>query len=206
MRVLIACEFTGVVRDAFIALGYDAVSCDLLPSERPGPHIQGDVREVLGQGWDVMIGHPPCDHLATCGARWFSGKQKEQAEGLEFFRTLLYAPIAFIAIENPVGIASTHIRPATQYIEPWQFGHGETKKTGLWLNNLPRLVPTQVVEGRSNRIHMMPGGANQARERSRTYPGIAKAFACQWGSYVARVLAGGVRPHLFFEEESNRNA
>lgn len=182
MRVLVACEFSGVVRDAFAALGHDAVSCDLEPSETPGEHIQCDVRRVLGLGWDMMIAHPPCTHLASSGARWWRNKDPQlQASALEFVRTLLNAPIPRIALENPVGAIGTRIRPADQYIQPWEHGHGETKKTGLWLKNLPALLPSAVVSGRDNRIHMMPGSRYQARERSRTYPGVARAMAEQWG-------------------------
>ena len=145
MKALVACEFSGIVRDAFLRRGYDAMSCDLLPSEAPGPHYQGDVRDILNNGWDLMIAHPPCTHLAASGARWFKDKQTEQAEALEFVRLLLDAPIERIALENPIGVISTHIRKPDQIIQPWQFGHGETKATCLWLKNLPALTPTDVV-------------------------------------------------------------
>lgn len=181
MRVLVACEYSGRVRDAFRALGHDAWSCDLLPTDVPGPHIQGDVLSVLGDGWDLMIAHPPCTHLAVSGARWFKDKAVEQAEALELVFRLLMAPIPRIALENPVSIISTRIRKPDQIIQPWQFGHGETKKTCLWLEGLPPLVPTDIVSGRSNRIHMMPGGPNQWKKRSETYQGIATAMAQQWG-------------------------
>lgn len=181
LRVLVACEFSGVVRDAFRALGHAAMSCDLLPSERPGPHYQGDVRDVLSDGWDLMVAHPPCTHLAVSGARWFAEKQAEQADALAFVRLLLDAPIPRIALENPVSIISSRIRKPTQVIQPWQFGHGETKATCLWLQNLPALIPTNVVEGREARVHRMPPGPNRWRERSRTFEGVAAAMAAQWG-------------------------
>ena len=181
MKVLVACEFSGVVRDAFAARGHDAWSCDLLPSERPGQHIQGDVLGVLGDGWDVMVAHPPCTHLAVSGARWFSEKQGEQAAALEFVRALMAAPVARLAIENPVSIISSRIRKPDQIIQPWQFGHGETKATCLWLHNLPKLMPTNIVDGREARVHRMPPGPNRWAERSRTFAGIAEAMADQWG-------------------------
>ena len=182
MKVLVACEFSGVVRDAFRRQGHDAWSCDILPTEQGGPHIQGDVREVLGVGWDMMIAHPPCTHLAVSGARWFKDKQSEQAEALEFVRTLLNAPIPRIALENPISIISSRIRKPDQIIQPWQFGHGETKATCLWLKGLLPLQPTQIVEGREARVHRMPPGPDRWKERSRTFPRIAEAMASQWGS------------------------
>jgi hypothetical protein len=181
LRVLVACEFSGVVRDAFRAVGHDAVSCDLLPSERPGPHIMGSVLDVLDCGWDLMIGHPPCQFLASSGARWFAGREKQQADALVFVGCLLNAPIPRIAIENPVGVISTRIRRPEQILQPWQFGHGETKATCLWLKELPRLVPTQIVEGRVARVHREPESPNRWKNRSRTYEGIAQAMAAQWG-------------------------
>lgn len=183
MRVLIACEFSGTVRDAFRARGHDAWSCDVLPTETPGPHIEGDVLAVLGEPWDLMIAHPPCTHLAVSGARHFARKRAsgEQQAALEFVRMLLDAPIARIALENPVSVISTAIRKPDQIIQPWQFGHGETKATCLWLKGLPPLRPTNVVEGRSDRIHRMPPGPDRWKERSRTYAGIAQAMAGQWG-------------------------
>lgn len=182
MRVLVACEYSGVVRDAFAQRGHYAMSCDLLETEKPGPHYQGDVRDVLDWGWDMMICHPPCTHLAVSGARWFKDKQVEQAEALEFVRLLLDAPIPRIALENPVSIISSRIRKPDQTIQPWQFGHGETKATCLWLKNLPKLQPTNIVEGREARVHKMPPGPNRWKERSRTFTGIAEAMADQWGS------------------------
>ena len=180
MRILIACEYSGTVRDAFIAAGHDAVSCDLLPTEVPGPHYQGDVTDIIGNGWDMMIAHPPCTHLAVSGARWFHLKQQEQGEALDFVRLLMNAPIPRIAIENPVSIISSRIRKPDQVIQPWQFGHGETKATCLWLKGLPKLTPTNIVEGREARIHKMPPSPDRWKERSRTYSGIAAAMAQQW--------------------------
>lgn len=185
MRVLVACEFSGIVRDAFTEAGHDALSCDLLPTESSGPHYQGDVFDLIGEGWDLMIAHPPCTHLAVSGARWWVNKQAEQAESIDFVLRLARAPIPRIAIENPVGILSTVWRRPDQYIQPWQFGHGETKRTGLWLRNLPLLVPTDVVQGREARVHRMPPGPDRWKERSRFYPGIASAMAAQWGNLAA---------------------
>lgn len=181
MRVLVACEFSGVVRDAFIRAGHDAVSCDLLPTEQPGPHYQGDVMDIIDAGFDLMIAHPPCTHLAVSGARWFHLKQREQADALRFVRDLMDAPIPRIAIENPVSIISSRIRKPDQIIQPWQFGHGETKKTCLWLKGLPPLVPTDVVDGREARVHKMPPSPDRWKKRSTTYKGIAEAMAMQWG-------------------------
>lgn len=181
MKVLVACEYSGAVRDAFAALGHDAMSCDLLPTEKPGRHHCGDVRDVLGLGWDLMIAHPPCTHLAVSGSRWFHLKRKEQSEALDFVRLLLGSGIGKIALENPVSIISSQIRKPDQIIQPWQFGHGETKATCLWLKNLPLLTPTNIVAGREARVHRMPPGPNRWKERSRTFAGIAAAMAQQWG-------------------------
>ncbi len=181
MKVLVACEVSGIVRNAFIERGHDAVSCDLLQTDRYGPHIKGDALELLNYGWDMMIAFPPCTHLAVSGARWFKDKLKEQHEALEFVRALLDAPIGRIALENPVSVISSRIRKPTQIIQPWQFGHGETKKTCLWLKNLPPLVPTDVVDGREHRIHRMAPSPLRSKMRSQTYPGIAAAMAEQWG-------------------------
>lgn len=182
MRILVACEFSGIVRDAFIRKGHEAVSCDLLPSERPGPHIVGNVLDHLHEHWDMMIAFPPCTHLAVSGARWFKNKQEEQKEAVDFFLQLAcHALISKVAVENPIGIMSRIHKKPTQIIQPWQFGHGETKATCLWLKNLPRLMPTKVVEGREARIHKMPPGPDRWKERSRTYAGIAEAMAEQWG-------------------------
>jgi len=188
VRVLVACEFSGIVRDAFASRGHDAWSCDLLPTERPGQHFQCDVRDVLGPGeWDLMVCHPPCTHLAVSGARYFYRKEREQADALEFVRFLLDAPVPRIALENPVSVISTRIRKPDQIVQPWQFGHGETKAICLWLKGLPLLVPTNVVEGREARVHRMPPGPNRWMERSRFYPGVAAAMADQW---AAPPLAG----------------
>lgn len=182
MKILIACEYSGTVREAFSKLGHDAWSCDILETEIPGNHLQCDVRDILGDGWDMMIAHPPCTHLAVSGARWFKDKKVEQAEALEFVRLLLNAPIEKIALENPISIISSHIRKPDQIIQPWQYGHGETKATCLWLQNLPKLQPTNIVEGREQRIWKMPPGENRWKERSRTFEGIAQAMANQWGN------------------------
>lgn len=181
MRVLVACEFSGIVRDAFRERGHDAWSCDLLPTERPGPHLIADVREVVGDGWDLMVAHPPCTYLAVSGARWWAGREREQAEALDFVRYLLAAPIPRIALENPVGAIGTAIRPADQWIQPWQFGEPEVKRTGFWLVNLPHLTPTDVVDGRTPRVHHASPGPDRWKERSRTLPGIAAAIADQRG-------------------------
>lgn len=181
MRVLIACEFSGVIRDAFAARGHDAWSCDLLPSETEGNHYQGDVLDIIDDSWDLMIAHPPCTHLAVSGARWFKDKKREQAEALDFVRALLDDPTPMIALENPISVISSKIRKPDQIIQPWQYGHGETKATCLWLKNLPSLVPTSIVSGREARVHRMPPGPDRWKERSRTFRGIAKAMAEQWG-------------------------
>ena len=181
MKVLVACEFSGIVREAFAKRGHDAWSCDLLPTEIPGKHIQGNVLEIINYGWDLMIAHPPCTHLAVSGARWFKYKKVEQEKALDFVCKLLNAPIEKIALENPVSIISTRIKKPDQTIQPWMFGHGETKATCLWLKNLPLLNSTDVVEGREARIHKMPPSKNRSKERSRTYQGIANAMAEQWG-------------------------
>lgn len=182
MRVLVACEFSGVVRRAFRDLGHDAWSCDLLPAEDGSPHhIEDDVRNPLRLlHWDLMIAHPPCTHLAVSGARWFNDKQQEQREALDFVQELLSAPVNRIALENPISIISSRIRKPDQIIQPWMFGHGETKATCLWLKNLPKLVPTNIVEGRQARCHRMPPSPDRWKERSRTLDGIAEAMANQW--------------------------
>ena len=179
MRVLIACEFSGIVRQAF--RGHDAWSCDLLPSERVGQHIQGDVLDVIDDDWDLMIAFPPCTYLASSGARWWAEKCVEQEAALDFVRALLDAPIPMIALENPIGIISTRIRKPGQIIQPWQFGHGETKATCLWLKNLPLLRPTNIVGGRIPRVHFEPPSPDRWKNRSRTYTGVAEAMAAQWG-------------------------
>ena len=181
MKVLVACEYSGRVRDAFIAKGHDAMSCDLLPTEVDGPHYQGDVFDIINDGWDLMVCHPPCTHLAVSGARWFKDKQQEQQEALEFVRRLMDAPIDKICLENPISIISSRIRKPDQIIQPWQFGHPETKATCLWLKNLSKLTPTDIVEGREARVHRMAPSPDRWKERSRTYTGIASAMAQQWG-------------------------
>lgn len=191
MKVLVACEYSGTVRDAFIAQGHDAWSCDLLPTDKPGPHYQSPVQTILGQGWDLMIAHPPCTHLAVSGARWFKDKQTEQAEALDFVRLLLDAPIPRIALENPISIISSRIRKPDQIIQPWQFGHDASKATCLWLKNLPPLQPTDVLPGGKSmrRANQTASGQNKLspspdrwKLRSATYQGIANAMAQQWGT------------------------
>nr|WP_309504342.1 hypothetical protein [uncultured Roseovarius sp.] len=191
MRVLVGCEFSGTVRDAFIAQGHDAMSCDLLPTETPGPHYQGDVRDVLDYPWDLAIFHPPCTDLAVSGARHFEAKRMDgrQQASVSFFMALAKADIPQIAIENPVCIMSSLWRKPDQIIHPWQHGHGETKATCLWLKNLPLLQPTNIVEGRADRIHKMPPSADRWKLRSMTYPGIARAMAQQWGGDMLRLAA-----------------
>jgi hypothetical protein len=179
-RVLVGCEFSGVVRDAFIAKGHHAMSCDLLPTEKPGPHYQGDVRDVVGDGWDLAVFHPPCTHICGSGNRWWAGTE-ERWRALEFVEWLLGMDILRVCLENPVGAISSEIRPPTQYVQPWEHGHGETKKTGLWLKGLPALEPSNVVRGRTDRVHRMAPGPERWKNRSRTYPGIALAMAEQWG-------------------------
>lgn len=192
MKVLVACEYSGVVRDAFIRAGHDATSCDLLPSDSDfGPHIQGDVLEVLDDGWDLMIAHPPCTDLAVSGARHFAAKRADgrQQAALDFVSALLHAPIPRIALENPVSIISSEFRKPEQIIQPWMFGHPETKKTCLWLKNLPPLVETENVyehmltlpRAQRNRVHFMSPGPERWKLRSTTYSGIAAAMADQWG-------------------------
>ena len=185
MRVLVGCEYSGKVRQAFRNLGHDAWSCDLLPSDDNSKyHIQNDVIPLLNDGWDLAIFHPPCTHLAVSGARHFAAKKASgvQQAALDFVKVLLSAPIDKIALENPVSIISSRIRKPDQIIQPWQFGHGETKATCLWLKNLPLLNPTNIVSGRENRIHKMPPSADRWKKRSETYKGIADAMASQWGN------------------------
>jgi hypothetical protein len=188
----VACEYSGAVRDAFLRRGHDAMSCDLLPTEVPGPHYQGDVRDVLGDGWELMICHPPCTHLAVSGARWFKDKLPEQAEALEFVRLLMDSDIPRIALENPVSIISSRIRKPDQIIQPFMFGHPERKATCLWLKGLPKIRPTNDVsavmaslpKSVTERVHRMPPGPDRWKERSRTFAGVAEAFADQWGSLL----------------------
>lgn len=203
-RVLVGCEFSGTVRDAFLARGFDAWSCDLLPDDRgSNRHIRGDVRDVLADGWDLLIvAHPPCTRLCNSGVRWLStpppGRTRDQLwaeldEGAALFSDLWNAPVPHVAVENPVmhRHAKERIRnyaaPA-QSVQPWQFGHGETKRTCLWLRGLPPLAPTDIVEGREARVHRMPPGSDRWKERSRFFTGIASAMADQWGAHV---LAAG---------------
>lgn len=181
MKVLIACEFSGIVREAFKQKGHDAWSCDLLPTEIDGNHFECDVLDILNKGWDLMIAHPPCTHLAVSGARWFKEKKKQQVQALDFVSHLMSAKINKICIENPISIISTVFRKPDQIIQPWQFGHGETKATCLWLKNLNLLKPSNIVNGREARIHKMPPSKERGKNRSRTYIGIAQAMAEQWG-------------------------
>ena len=182
MKVLVACEYSGSVRDELARLGHYAVSCDLMPSERPGQHYTGDVFDIINDGWDMMIAFPPCTHLSSSGSRWWPEKRKDgrQDQAIKFFMRIARSPILRIAIENPVGIMSSAWRKPDQVIQPWQFGHGEVKTTCIWLKNLPTLKPTNIVNGREQRMWRMSPSANRAKERSRTYPGIAKAMAEQW--------------------------
>lgn len=182
MKVIVACEFSGIVRDAFLAEGHDAISCDLLETESPGPHIRGDIRDVDLTGFDLMVAHPPCTHLAVSGARWFKDKVEEQREALEFVQWLMDAPVPKIAIENPISVISSKIRKPEQIIQPWQFGHGETKAICLWLKNLWPLTYTNVVEGREARVHRLPPSPDRWKERSKFFPGVAAAMAKQWGA------------------------
>ena len=187
MRVLVACEFSGIVREAFKAKGHDAWSCDLLPTEIPGQHIQGDVLEILDNGWDLMIAHPPCTRLTNSGVRWLDERDlwDDMQRDAHFFLTLLSVNIPKIAVENPIPhkYARDVIGKYDQIIQPWQFGHPETKATCLWLKNLPKLQPTNIVEGREQRIWKASPGPDRWKERSRTFPGIAAAMAEQWGRW-----------------------
>jgi site-specific DNA-cytosine methylase len=184
--VLVACEFSGIVRDAFIAAGHDAWSCDLLPTETPGPHIVSDAIDVIGDGaWDLMVAHPPCTHLAVSGSRWFKEKTAEQALALEFVRELMEADIPRIAIENPISIISSQIRKPEQILQPWHFGIPETKAICLWLKGLPPLMTGPFHEStREARIHKMPPGPDRGKIRSIFYPEIARAMADQWGGLI----------------------
>lgn len=193
IKVLVACEFSGVVCSAFLEEGFCAYSCDLLPSERDVPHLQIDVREVLKAEWHLMVAHPPCTYLASSGARWFKDRVVEQQRAVDFVRTLLDAPIPHIALENPVGVLSSRIRKPDQYVQPWWFGDDASKKTGWWLKNLPKLKPTNMLPGDNStrRANQTPSGQNKLgpspdrwKDRSRFYPGMARAMAQQWGSYL----------------------
>ena len=202
LSILVACESSGAVRDALTALGHTAMSCDLLPTETPGEHYQGDVREVLDDYWDLMIAHPPCTYLSASGMHWTTRGLRDPKlteDALDFVRLLLDAPIPKIAIENPVGAISTRIRPADQYVHPYQFGDDASKKTGFWLKGLPILVPTdrippRLVNGKERWANQTDSGQNKLgpsddrwKERSKTYPGLAAAMALQWAG-DARVL------------------
>jgi site-specific DNA-cytosine methylase len=191
MKILIACEYSGIVRDAFTRKGHDAMSCDILPTESEGKHYQGDIFDVLYDDWDMMIAHPPCTHLSVSGARWFTEGKKPmylREQALDFVRKLMEAPIKKIAIENPVSVISSHIRKSDQMINPYQFGHKEQKRTCLWLKNLPKLKETNNVKEEMmklpisvrTRIHYL--GSNKGKERSKFYTGIADAMAEQWGA------------------------
>ena len=196
MRVLIACEFSGTVRDAFITRGHDAVSCDLEATDIPGPHYQGDMFDIINDGWDLMIAHPPCTHLAVSGARHFEKKRSDgrQQQGIDFFLKVVNAPIPMIAVENPIGIMSSIYRKPDQIIQPWQYGHKTTKATCLWLKGLPLLKPTNIVD--KGEFVMFPSGKRMSkwyadsakhppkereRIRNKTFQGIADAMATQWG-------------------------
>lgn len=191
MKVLIACEYSGIVREAFKARGHDAWSCDILPTEQPGQHIVNDVRNVLDAGWNLMVAHPPCTHLASSGARWFAGKVEEQRAALEFVRVLMNAPIDMIAIENPVGVISTRIRKPDQIVQPYMFGDEATKTTCLWLKGLPELEATNMVDKGTRHVtksgrslpswYNLPPSPDRGKKRSITFPGIAAAMAAQWG-------------------------
>lgn len=182
MRVLVACEFTGTVREAFRARGHEAVSCDLEASEQPGPHYMGDVRDILDKGFDMMLAFPPCTYLTAAGARYWKDTPDEQEAALAFVQELMDAPIARIAIENPRGVIGTRIRKPDQTLQPWQYGHGESKMTCLWLKGLPLLRPTNIVDGREKRLANLSHSVTRSRDRSRTYQGIADAMADQWGA------------------------
>lgn len=202
MKVLVACEYSGTVRDAFIERGHDAMSCDLLPTAIPGPHYQGDVMDIINDGWDMMIAHPPCTFLTVSGNKWmkpefksrFPARIQNRKDAIKFFMELVNVDIPRICIENPVGIMSTTHQKPTQYIQPYEFGHPETKKTGLWLKNLPKLIPSNIVEPeyitakngkRYSPIHYMSvsmAKGGRSKLRSKTYQGIADAMVQQWGN------------------------
>lgn len=187
MKVLVACEYSGVVRDAFAARGHDAWSCDILPSEKPGNHMQGDVTSLLDLGWDLIIAHPPCTYLCNSGVRWLHESPERwgaMRAGADFFRLFLAAKCKRVCVENPImhKYARERVGGAhSQVIQPWQFGHGETKATCLWLKGLPLLTPTNIVSGREGKCHKTPPSADRGKIRSRTYEGIGAAMAAQWG-------------------------
>ncbi len=199
-RVLVACEYSGRVRDAFIAQGFDAVSCDLLPTDVPGPHYEGDVFDIINDGWDLMIAHPPCTYLCSSGLHWnkrVPGRAEQTEEALAFVQSLMQAPIGRIAIENPIGCISSRIRKPEQIIQPWQFGDDASKATCLWLKNLPPLIPTGIVEPRivngkkrwgnqtDSGQNKLPPSEDRWKIRSTTFQGVADAFASQWGDWVS---------------------
>lgn len=198
MRVLVGCEFSGTVGAAFQEAGHKVLTCDLRETERPDvPHYQGDLFDLIDGPavWDLMVAHPPCTYLSGSGARWLSqtpalprpgvlygaARREAQRDAVAFVRRVMDAPIERIAVENPVGMLSSLYRPADQYVQPWEYGHGEIKRTGLWLKGLPKLIPTDIVVGREARVHRMAPGPDRERERSRFFPGIARAMAQQWG-------------------------
>ena len=204
MKVLIACEYSGRVRDAFIAQGHDAISCDLLPTDSPGPHYQGDVKDILDDGFDLMIAHPPCTHLAVSGAKHFWRKEKEQKEALNFVRLLMNCNIPRWCIENPISIISSRIRPPDQIIQPYEYGDPFQKSTCLWLKNLPLLKPTKIVD--KGEFYISPSGKKLPKwycedkswvSRSRTFQGIANAFGNQWGAMVLPPIANQLQLILF---------
>ena len=182
MKILIACEFSGVVRDAFIARGHDAISCDLLPTDVKGPHYVGDMFDLDLTSFDIIIAHPPCTAICVSGNRYYAGTQA-RLDAVLFVHRIWKIPVSKMCIENPVGVINTFLpdMPRPQYIQPWQFGHGETKKTGLWLRGLPQLKPTNIVDGREQKIWKMPPSKDRWKLRSKTYTGIADAMAEQWG-------------------------
>lgn len=182
MKVGVLCEFSGVVRDAFLREGHDAISCDLLPTDRPGPHVQGDCLEYDWSEYDLLICHPPCTYLASSGARWWKGAEIDQWSALNFVRDLLELPVPKIALENPIGAITKAVRKPDQIVQPWLYGHGEVKATCLWLKGLPKLQATQTVAGRLATCHTCPPSKDRWKLRSRTYPGLAAAMAAQWGN------------------------
>lgn len=202
LKVLVACEYSGTVRDAFIAKGHDAISCDLLPTDKHGPHYQGDVIDLINNGcvgFDLMIAHPPCTYLTVSANKWYkdqperksgtlvgSARREAREEAIHFFLRLYNCGIPHIAIENPIGVLSSRFRKPDQVLQPWMFGHGETKATCLWLKGLPVLKPTDIVEGREQKMHLLPKTADRWKLRSVTYQGIAKAMAEQWSEYLTR--------------------